>query len=1366
MRRPLLAALTVRVACALAIATAFAPDEYWQSLEVAHRLVFGYGHLTWEWAAGLRSYAHPLLFAAPYALLRVLRLDSAWALVRLPLLLQALAAAATDAYVAKLAGLLGGPQVAGWCLGCQLASWFNAYTLVRTYSNCLEALGVAAGSYHWLRSSGVVSGSGGSGRARSSKADAAAQRRHQRAWIACAALCVVFRPASALFWVLPAGLALWRQRGRALGLLLLDAISVGGGILAASVLVDRAFYGRWVLVPWEFFRFNLLAGASAQYGGHPWHWNLSQGLPAVAASLVPLLAAGLLQAGPERRQLGLLAGWSLATYSLPAHKEFRFLLPALQLLMPYCGLAAARMWGQGRSAQKVAGGRGSKQRAPTGRGSPWRWGALACIALQLPMAAYFLLVHQRAQVGVMRLIEQAAAADPGSTSVLLLTPCHATPFYSHVHRPIPMRFLDCSPQQHAAATAALNQQEQAWLRLPEACPAATAAGSSGNHSSSAAGMQLSQRQCFEHDPLAYVEAVLHLNAPVQPRLLVGYAPLMARLAGALECWGYALHQRLPNCWVQTDDDSPSELQSACILAKPGNAPPRRHGPHRRPAPLAPVAAATSTQLAPPAFPDAQLPAAPSAGEATAWDVYTWLFLPPVKAGAYVSATCLALGLALDASVIVTLAATAFLVYGYDRGIKDAVRESGSGTRRDEGCTTKRGRFMNRHQLAVRASLAAATIGGATAAAQLPATFVGGLLPILLISLAYAVPCLPGGHSMRTAPGGKTAVACSMWALGCAWLPAVACGQGAEMGGHQLAAMLLHTFLCSATSLFNDIRDLADDQRSGTRSLPVLLGRDATLGLLAGVAALDATLCLALLGQPALLLPNLAIAAHALDFDSGHWKGAVQWGYMAQLVALAAAAALTMDLLVLLDAKWYGHCHQQSEDELDKQPPRLQRGSAGSLSDAAAHEQADVPPPQRRRQQQPAPEQQPVRQLPRLPSPAGQQTADEDGVLGTWAGRQRIFAEHLRQEEQELEPQRPRRPTAAGQHAGSPEAPTAAAEAGSAPEEAALPEASLRQHGNTPVVLAPPPLARPAAAEPSAIPEPTLDAEMNAAWRWRFTRKWQAEQMKQFDAAPEGGGGDDEEEWAAALRLMDATDGLNMQIGRTLSLHTSSMADGSMGLEQSLTLISPMDQSLSQCMLLDMDGSVKESPLRDDTAAATSQLVSVARKAQHLRRQQQEIERQVTERWEAAAGGPEWVAQHLPAVQIDSWSAFAFVLVRLTEPRSQRQKLLVRGRNGTTEQQAFATVEQEAARAAVARRLPGPKVDLLACGRMEWVAPPSNGQRRTLLVRVSRLLPPATKDARLHSAAAASGVVAELTRSSLPSGDFEVATADSFASGSK
>jgi phosphatidylinositol glycan class B len=53
-----------------------------------------------------------------------------------------------------------------------------------------------------------------------------------------------------------------------------------------------------VAVPWEFLQFNLLAGASGQYGRHPWHWNLTQGLPTVAASLLPLLAGGVVWAGP------------------------------------------------------------------------------------------------------------------------------------------------------------------------------------------------------------------------------------------------------------------------------------------------------------------------------------------------------------------------------------------------------------------------------------------------------------------------------------------------------------------------------------------------------------------------------------------------------------------------------------------------------------------------------------------------------------------------------------------------------------------------------------------------------------------------------------------------------------------------------------------------------------------------------------------------------------------------------------------------------------------------------------------------------------------------------------------------------------
>lgn len=31
-------------------------------------------------------------------------------------------------------------------------------------------------------------------------------------------------------------------------------------------------------------------------------------------------------------------------------------------------------------------------------------------------------------------------------SVLFLTPCHATPYYSTLHENVPMRLLDCTPR--------------------------------------------------------------------------------------------------------------------------------------------------------------------------------------------------------------------------------------------------------------------------------------------------------------------------------------------------------------------------------------------------------------------------------------------------------------------------------------------------------------------------------------------------------------------------------------------------------------------------------------------------------------------------------------------------------------------------------------------------------------------------------------------------------------------------------------------------------------------------------------------------------------------------------------------------------
>lgn len=68
--------LVVRLLSVFLVQTYFVADEYWQSLEVAHKLVFGYGYLTWEWTQKIRSYLHPLLVVFIYKILDLLNIDN------------------------------------------------------------------------------------------------------------------------------------------------------------------------------------------------------------------------------------------------------------------------------------------------------------------------------------------------------------------------------------------------------------------------------------------------------------------------------------------------------------------------------------------------------------------------------------------------------------------------------------------------------------------------------------------------------------------------------------------------------------------------------------------------------------------------------------------------------------------------------------------------------------------------------------------------------------------------------------------------------------------------------------------------------------------------------------------------------------------------------------------------------------------------------------------------------------------------------------------------------------------------------------------------------------------------------------------
>lgn len=67
--------LFVRILSVFLVQTWYVPDEYWQTLEVAHKHVFGYGALTWEWQKGIRSYLCPSIVALLYTALKYTGLD-------------------------------------------------------------------------------------------------------------------------------------------------------------------------------------------------------------------------------------------------------------------------------------------------------------------------------------------------------------------------------------------------------------------------------------------------------------------------------------------------------------------------------------------------------------------------------------------------------------------------------------------------------------------------------------------------------------------------------------------------------------------------------------------------------------------------------------------------------------------------------------------------------------------------------------------------------------------------------------------------------------------------------------------------------------------------------------------------------------------------------------------------------------------------------------------------------------------------------------------------------------------------------------------------------------------------------------------
>ena len=298
------------------------PDEIYQSFEPAHRLVFGYGLVAWEFVDGARNWSFPLLVAGLLQLGRLLGLDSPAQYVPLVKGCFALLGVGTGWAVWRLARAFGAQEehaAAGalaFCLAAP-AVYFSARAMSENALAFCAALGLAL------------------------LLEPGATRRRAATGAALLGLGVLFRLQGAVFCAGALAVLAWRKDRATLktSAVVLAAFAVLYGLTDAVAwhAVPGTRWGGWFHSAFRYWEFNVVQGKGAQWGTAPWHYYFDytfRSMPGLAVAL----ALGLVLCARRAPLLLLPLGLFVVLHLAVAHKELRFVLPAWPLAFAALGV--------------------------------------------------------------------------------------------------------------------------------------------------------------------------------------------------------------------------------------------------------------------------------------------------------------------------------------------------------------------------------------------------------------------------------------------------------------------------------------------------------------------------------------------------------------------------------------------------------------------------------------------------------------------------------------------------------------------------------------------------------------------------------------------------------------------------------------------------------------------------------------------------------------------------------------------------------------------------------------------------------------------------------------------------------------------
>lgn len=305
-------AFLLRIGAATALPNLAVSDENDQTREPAHRLVYGYGVITWEWRAGARSWVFPAFLAGVMRATAWMGAGSSGYLLGIAAVLSLISL--TAVWFAFLWAYRASGIVAAVIAGGACAIWFELiYYAPKALNEVLAAHLLLPGLYLGAYGESLPE-----------------RKRLFISGLFCGlalALRTPLAPAVA-FAAIYFSRQNWRVRLPAIAAGMLLPVIVFG-------LVDAATWSypfqSFILYFWaNFVQRNVV---TPLFGTSPWYWYL----PDLAWRLGPMLVLALV--GARRSPfLGWVSLIILLTHSLSPHKEDRYVYPMIPMLITLAAL--------------------------------------------------------------------------------------------------------------------------------------------------------------------------------------------------------------------------------------------------------------------------------------------------------------------------------------------------------------------------------------------------------------------------------------------------------------------------------------------------------------------------------------------------------------------------------------------------------------------------------------------------------------------------------------------------------------------------------------------------------------------------------------------------------------------------------------------------------------------------------------------------------------------------------------------------------------------------------------------------------------------------------------------------------------------